>query len=588
MTGTEVTSKPYLYSGWKGVRICFCLFVLMLLVLQMPARVCAAEMKNSAVQLTEEDIWQMNGGNASFVYNKQGYVTMLRGKFYEEKVYDYEQAVASINGVAALLGLNRGSEFFAVYGEKDYRGYTYYTFKQRYGALTMENAVLKVVIDPDGYTAGLSCSFTPNLGIAPEEKSGITAENAEEIVREKYGKEAVFVYSEYTEQTAVTIDDIAYHAWAVYTDCPADLRESTDRAYFQHLIAYDGSYLSGFPVASPAIPQPGDTSQQEIALSFFDGLEPAQYTGTVTLHNGEEMQITVPVAYSPDNGRYYLADLERHIMVADYYSMAYKENYQVWSSVNNEGWPDKYLLNYMAYQYVYDFYLAKGLNSVDGFGAPLLILTDYCDENKNLINNAVYSGMVSGWAVFSASDLNNFGECVDVAAHEFTHGVTTYAMGGNVYANASGAVNEGLSDVMGNICELSLGMTEDTDWLIAENSGSPIRSMSEPEQYFQPSEIGGIYYKQETAVPSEKNDYGWVHTNSSLVSHVAWKLYDCGMTLAQEFTLWRTAIGLLTPCSGYEEVHQALLFSAEINGYEKWQTEIDRICAEVGYSTCNK
>ena len=33
----------------------------------------------------------------------------------------------------------------------------------------------------------------------------------------------------------------------------------------------------------------------------------------------------------------------------------------------------------------------------------------------------VYLGMCEGWVVFSASAANHFGECVDVAAHEFTH-----------------------------------------------------------------------------------------------------------------------------------------------------------------------
>ena len=49
--------------------------------------------------------------------------------------------------------------------------------------------------------------------------------------------------------------------------------------------------------------------------------------------------------------------------------------------------------------------------------------------------------------MFSASAANHFGECVDVAAHEFTHGITAYITGGNLYENAYGAVNEGISDV---------------------------------------------------------------------------------------------------------------------------------------------
>ncbi|MFR5150968.1 MAG: hypothetical protein ACLTER_16730 [Ruminococcus sp.] len=56
---------------------------------------------------------------------------------------------------------------------------------RRYGDLTLENAVLKIILDPQGYTAGLVSCFTPNVGMAPEEESSITAKEAEQIVRNR-------------------------------------------------------------------------------------------------------------------------------------------------------------------------------------------------------------------------------------------------------------------------------------------------------------------------------------------------------------------------------------------------------------------
>ncbi|MFR8219938.1 MAG: hypothetical protein ACLU9T_02200 [Blautia faecis] len=100
-------------------------------------------------------------------------MTFLRGRFYEDKITDTEKGVESLMGIAELLGLSMGSEFFAVYGEQDEYGYTYLTYKQRYGDLTLENAVLKIILDPQGYTAGLVSCFTPNRGNGPEEESSI-------------------------------------------------------------------------------------------------------------------------------------------------------------------------------------------------------------------------------------------------------------------------------------------------------------------------------------------------------------------------------------------------------------------------------
>lgn len=46
-------------------------------------------------------------------------MSFLRGKFFEEKVTDAEKGVESLMGIADLLGLSKGAEFFAVYGEQD-------------------------------------------------------------------------------------------------------------------------------------------------------------------------------------------------------------------------------------------------------------------------------------------------------------------------------------------------------------------------------------------------------------------------------------------------------------------------------------
>ena len=74
---------------------------------------------NDTVQLTETDIQKMNDNKAVFVYSDENYVTTLVGKYYDEKINDYEDAVESLNGVASLIGLSAGSEFFCVFGEQD-------------------------------------------------------------------------------------------------------------------------------------------------------------------------------------------------------------------------------------------------------------------------------------------------------------------------------------------------------------------------------------------------------------------------------------------------------------------------------------
>lgn len=472
---------------------------------------------NETVQLTEEDILRMNGGDASFVYSDEGYLTFLRGKFYEGKINGFEDAIVSLNGIART-------------------------------------------------------------------ESSITAAEAEQTVLDTYPAYNLQVFSDHTRQTSVTYNGVACHAWAVFTNYPEEEEAPDGRGYLEHLISYDGFYLGYLAVSSPEELVLGDDAQTEAARYWFDGLEEASYTGTVRLHDGTERTVTVPVACDPADGTYYLADVNRHILLADCYSWMYKNEIAPWMSENNTGWPDTYLLTYESYIRVYDFYRDYGLESVDGFGTPIVILTDYCNGNGRPLDNACYMGISNGWAMFGASDLNDYGECIDVAAHEFTHGVTTYTIGGDLYENESGAVNEGFSDVMGNLCELLLGATEDTDWLLGENCGSPVRSMSCPWDYQQPVTIGGKYYQEPAETPLWENDYGGVHTNNSLISHIAWQLCRDGMDLQEAFGLWRETMNMLTPRSGYREVHEALKFVARVRGMDpKWQKQIDILCEQAGY-----
>lgn len=472
---------------------------------------------NETVQLTEEDILRMNGGDASFVYSDEGYLTFLRGKFYEGKINGFEDAIVSLNGIART-------------------------------------------------------------------ESSITAAEAEQTVLDTYPAYNLQVFSDHTRQTSVTYNGVACHAWAVFTNYPEEEEAPDGRGYLEHLISYDGFYLGYLAVSSPEELVLGDDAQTEAARYWFDGLEEASYTGTVRLHDGTERTVTVPVACDPADGTYYLADVNRHILLADCYSWMYKNEIAPWMSENNTGWPDAYLLTYESYIRVYDFYRDYGLESVDGFGTPIVILTDYCNGNGRPLDNACYMGISNGWAMFGASDLNDYGECIDVAAHEFTHGVTTYTIGGDLYENESGAVNEGFSDVMGNLCELLLGATEDTDWLLGENCGSPVRSMSCPWDYQQPVTIGGKYYQKPAETPLWENDYGGVHTNNSLISHIAWQLCRDGMDLQEAFGLWRETMNMLTPRSGYREVHEALKFVARVRGMDpKWQKQIDILCEQAGY-----
>ncbi len=76
----------------------------------------------------------------------------------------------------------------------------------------------------------------------------------------------------------------------------------------------------------------------------------------------------------------------------------------------------------------------------------------------------------------------------------------------NIYQNDYGAINEGFSDIFGNLVEGLLGKTDDKTWLLQENSDDIIRSMSDPNKYEQPAYVWDRYYVPEANEATENND----------------------------------------------------------------------------------
>lgn len=90
-----------------------------------------------------------------------------------------------------------------------------------------------------------------------------------------------------------------------------------------------------------------------------------------------------------------------------------------------------------------------------------------------------------------------------------------------------------------------------------------------PGSTASPAALYDRYYYPETDSPSIDNDYGGVHINCSLIGYVGYQLCAQGMSKDQAFGLWMGMLRLMTPKSGYQEVREALKFSAQIMEWEK-------------------
>jgi Zn-dependent metalloprotease len=119
---------------------------------------------------------------------------------------------------------------------------------------------------------------------------------------------------------------------------------------------------------------------------------------------------------------------------------------------------------------------------------------------------------------------DRFTKCIDVIAHELTHGVTQYEAA-LIYYGEPGALNESFSDVFGALVKQRVKnqTVEEADWIIGEGllmptvKGIGIRSMKEPGTAYDDPVLGkdpqpGHVKDQYTGWA----DNGGVHINSGI------------------------------------------------------------------------
>ena len=511
------------------------------------------------VQLTVQDIQDMNGGNAIIIYGDEGYVSTIVGRFYDRPVDDEEDAINALKGLQLLLGIESGYFPFSVYGST-FQGCTFYTYQQLKGDMVVQNASLKIVLDREGYPFMLQSSLATNLDYEVSDPK-VDAAQAENIILSAWGNR-LDVLSEYTMATClVDYYHMSQHCFQIITNNPYQ-DSSFDMPYIIHFVDYDGNYIRYYPTAYLPTDRFADYGNE----AYFKDLVPTDCTFTVK-RNGEDFTFTVPISYNSIDGRYYMADPSRKIILADYYEWFYGSGDLLFETSDHiDEWSERHLITYYNFIRTYDFYKEFNYESTDGFGMPLLILTGYCEADKTSIDNMCNMGIVAGWSVCCASESWDSCYCMDICAHEFTHGVTTFSRQGCVYQNEYGTINEAFSDIMGNIAEMYMGETADTTWLLEEMIGQPVFCFSQPDSLQQPLAVGDKYYTPNSvySINTGELDRGGVHWNDSLMTNLCYVLEQQGMTLKELAEFFMAAIEMHTTLADYDDMYGVFIAAAQV------------------------
>ncbi len=196
----------------------------------------------------------------------------------------------------------------------------------------------------------------------------------------------------------------------------------------------------------------------------------------------------------------------------------------------------------------YDFYASKhGRDGIDDAGS-VMISTVHWDDGV-ICPNAFWDGIQM---VFC----DDLADADDVVAHELTHGVTD-SESNLLYYYQSGAINESLSDVWGELIDLSNGRGDDSNgvrWLLGEDLvaiGGAIRDMRSPGTFGDPDRMTSNDYWVASS------DSGGVHANSGINNKATYLITD-GDTFN---SISVTGLGIDKTAKIYYEVQTHLLTS---------------------------
>ena len=209
----------------------------------------------------------------------------------------------------------------------------------------------------------------------------------------------------------------------------------------------------------------------------------------------------------------------------------------------------------------YDFFSSRfGRDSLDGAGLPLVATVKYCSNGASCPEANAFWDPLLKQAFFGQEETDG-----DTVGHEYAHGLTSHTS--NLYYwMQSGAINESISDVFGELMDLTDGVGNDAPsvrWKLFEDSGSGIlRDMKDPTVFNDPDRMQSPLYW------STVSDAGGVHTNSSVNNKAAYLMTDGATFNGRTVTglgidkvahlYYYVSTRLLTSGSDYEDLYNAL------------------------------
>lgn len=496
----------------------------------------------------------------SYSYGEGNILKFIDGSFSSETIDSSKDVLKALEKVKDEMKFKDISKELKLSSEETNEDMTYYKFEQIYKNVPVYKQNIIVMVDKHGKINGLSGYYIPNIDVDVNPKK--TKDDIEAKIKNTLGENSVIMSND-------------LYVWAEY--------ESQSLIYV--VKGYSSTNSAEFIVDA-------NTGEIITEVSVFDHSSTYSYTGTGI--DNKSYTINLEEYFDLVGGaknRYKFYDPERKISIADYrligpvFSTIVSTipgttpivvdiiNGKIDMTWENEAFIQNAITTMANYETIYDYYKnVLGRNSYDNKGSKIIINLGVTAStfSKEDLNNAMWCSLTNQMYI-GDSNGKSFSASLDVLAHEFTHGVVGFTAN---FAEAAkkedrnkafetGALNEGYADVLGHLIE-------GKNWTMAENNGT-LRSAVNPELYKEPSVKGGEYYFPDSYLTNGRtleqflndnnltyvtdHDKGGVHTNSNVVSHAAYLMYEAGAFSSREemAKVWYNSLLMLSSYSNFED-----------------------------------
>lgn len=542
-------------------------------------------------------------------------------KISNKPINDEEAAKKAAKDFTLDLGYDSIADGYVLINSSTVGGYTYYRFQERYEEYPVVGRTMTIIADSEGNSCGVSTNVVDikknfNLDIPDFEKQKVLD------ALDSFRKASVDVDVNAYTKSIYSFDHVdepllVYEVLAVVNNMNFRLFVDPEEGSIINAYCLDSGnteILEGNGKNMPNNPQKfngelhgalyemydpdrkisvynADKGSSTIAIEYFDADKNSYFNRRFNPDHADTAPNDEVFVIYDENGEYYEYDKAKGVYAKDDIELSFDditfEGYAV-CNLNSDkpltlvGSKTKTIEDELAVRLMvktaqtYDFFNdVLGRKGYDGEEGSMFAV---CNDSNNSVDKAFSAGDNDGFSMITFGHENPM-EWDDVA-HEYTHSVEQSISALN-YQNESGAIMEAYSDIFGELVEdycyetyqgaplSTSNLNKTCDWQAGE------RNMILPYAAEYPMTYEGNFF--EAKVSDEKweesnlglnNDFGGVHKNSTVISHMAYLMTNgdnenANLSMEELANLWYRTLFILPADSTFSAFRDCMELQAQ-------------------------